>query len=351
MEKVKVSYPLMLLRILNMQTVRADIQELVSERAADGMCDCCGGSAKTLVTQKRGYRLWKCDTCGLIFVYPQPTFDQLKQLYNKQAGYFATASAELEKSSDDYAVQLNRLLPQNGIERGNFLDVGCATGALLYQMRKLGWRVAGTEINPDAAAIAKKHNIDVFVGELNECPFAEGTFDAVHLGDVIEHVGSPRQTLLSVHRLLKPGGIITIQTTNTKCGFARSSMLLSMWFGFPWPYSEAPYHLYEFSAESLTRLVSSCGFEVISLERTGKSGFAYAVGATGFFDHLKARMKRTGRYRVNMMFLGSLPKLVVVAGLLLPFYALGRVLDIITANGSELFLVGQKSSAFDKNGY
>lgn len=38
---------------------------------------------------------------------------------------------------------------------GHLLDVGCATGRFLQQMAGIGWRVSGSELDPEAAARAR----------------------------------------------------------------------------------------------------------------------------------------------------------------------------------------------------
>lgn len=238
------------------------------------------------IATKRGYKLRQCKDCGLIFVNPQPTRGCLARLYRKSAGYFATAETDLSETSPQYALTLAKILSAHGIEKGRFLDVGCSTGTLIYHIRHLGWNVTGTEINTDAAAIARQNNLDVVLGELEECPFDAEAFDVIHISDVIEHVRSPRGTLLAAHRFLKENGLIILRTTNATCGFAVSSLMLAKLFRFPWLYSEAPYHLYDFYPETLSRLVSSVGFEILSADCSGHTSFLYTVGASGFFDDL-----------------------------------------------------------------
>jgi len=291
---------------------------------------------------KRGYRLHRCSSCGVIFVHPRPEVGKLAGIYRKTSGYFATARDDLSKTSKSPALHLQEILSAYGIKTGRFLDVGCSTGALIYHMRRLGWSVAGNEINPDAAGVARQNNLDVQPEELEGCSFPEGGFDVIHMGDVVEHLSSPRQTLSAAHRLLRKGGLIVIKTPNAKSGFAVCSMLLSKATRFPWPHSEAPYHLHEFCPEALSRLVSSVGFEVLSVKRSGRTPFLYTLGATGFFDDLKISMKKRGRYRWDFKFLFNVPKLAVVAGILLPFYVWGVVHDMLRHTGSKITLIGRR---------
>jgi len=313
-----------------------------SSDSNDG-CDCCGCLKSDLVSRKRGCKLYQCQDCGLIFVNPLPTPKYLAEFYKRASGYFITANSDLSKTSNSSALQLHEMLLTNGVKGKRLLDVGCSTGSLIYHMHRLGWQVAGIDINADAVEIASRNHLDVAVGELEDASFHEGSFNVVHMGDLIEHVRSPRRTLLEAHRILKKGGLAFIKTPNATGGFAAASLLMAKAFRVPWLHSEAPYHLYEFTPEALARLIRGTGFESPSLSYSGRKSFMYAVGATGFFDELKATMKTTGRYRYNWQFLINTPKLAIVSCMLFPFYLWGKAYDRLHHTGSKITLVARRS--------
>jgi len=311
-------------------------------KAVHVFCDCCSSSESKDIATKRGYKLRQCGNCGLIFVCPLPEPEHLAKLYRKTAGYFTTANTDLSETSQSYAINMSKVLSNNGIEAGRLLDVGCSTGAFIYHMRRLKWQVTGVEVNPDAVAVARQNHLDVVRGKLENCSFDEGSFDVIHMGDVIEHLSSPRETLRAAHRLLRKGGLIVIRTINAKCGFAVSSLLLAKIFRFPWPHSEAPYHLYDFYPKTLSRLLSGVGFEMVSLNCFGYTPFLYTVGATGFFDDLKSAMKKTGKYRFCLQLLKDIPKLALVAAILFPFYIWGTISDRLQGTGARILLIGRR---------
>ena len=164
------------------------------------------------------------------------------------------------------------------------------------------------------------------------------------MGDVIEHVRSPRQFLTLSYDLLREGGLLFINTPNAQSGFATASLLLSKLINFPWPHSEAPYHLYEFSPDTLSRLLSSIGYEICCLRYKGSNTFFYTIGATGFFDDLKASMKQAGRYKFNLKFLGNIPSLALISSVLLPFYLFGKIYDKLSHSGSKFHVIARKVS-------
>ena len=52
----------------------------------------------------------------------------------------------------------------------------------------------GVELSKDTAQIAIDNGLDVYVGELAAAKLQANSFDAIHLGDVIEHVQDPENS-------------------------------------------------------------------------------------------------------------------------------------------------------------
>jgi len=78
------------------------------------------------------------------------------------------------------------------------LDVGCGRN------KRPG--AIGVDYNADTAADALA---DINGGRL---PFRDGVFDRVELIHVIEHVEDVVQTIEELHRVLKPGGVLHVET-------------------------------------------------------------------------------------------------------------------------------------------
>jgi len=100
------------------------------------------------------------------------------------------------------------------------LEVGCGNGKLLKRMQDFGWQVTGTDFDDNAVAAARSRNLDVRSGPLAAQQFAQGSFDAIVLKHVIEHVTEPIAELTLCASLLKPGGKLVLLTPNflyTRC--------------------------------------------------------------------------------------------------------------------------------------
>ena len=102
------------------------------------------------------------------------------------------------------------------IGRGKVLDVGCAFGFMLEKFPKTFTKF-GIDISEYAISRAKKRlpgaTLQV-AGAEEAFPFPENYFDVVTCNDVLEHVEHPRLVLESVRKVLKPNGILYLNTPN-----------------------------------------------------------------------------------------------------------------------------------------
>lgn len=155
-------------------------------------------------------------------------------------------------------------LARYGKSTGKLLDVGAATGFFLDLARRRGWQVCGVEPSDYAASLARSKDIDVRTGTLDHCGFPAESFDAISMWDVIEHMPDPRCSFSSVVSLLKPGGLVAINTPD-------SSSLMARMLRSKWHLVVPPEHLNLFSRRSLKCLVESLGLEVLEVTSIGKT--------------------------------------------------------------------------------
>lgn len=97
------------------------------------------------------------------------------------------------------------------------LDIGCDDGEWTRKVaERVGTKgVYGIEIVQEAAAKSKAKGIQVFTGNIcYSFPIHDGTFDAVHSNQVIEHLFTTEHFVQEIFRVLKPGGYAVICTEN-----------------------------------------------------------------------------------------------------------------------------------------
>jgi SAM-dependent methyltransferase len=100
--------------------------------------------------------------------------------------------------------------------------------------------------------------------DLAEARFADAAFDAVTLWDVIEHLPDPRQSLLEVARILRPGGVCSVVTPDV--GSLAARVLGARWEEM----QKMPEHIYFFDRSSLATLLRAAGFEPLEWGTVGK---------------------------------------------------------------------------------
>ena len=216
-----------------------------------------------------------CARCGIIFLHPQPTAEELKQLYS--AEYFEggdfrcgheegySEPATLEKMADP-----GLLIEIKAMTTGRrFLEIGCAGGAFLNAAQKHGFLAQGVELSEDACRFAKEtFGLQVFAGELADARFPDGSFDVVFMGDVIEHLPDPIATLREINRVLDRKGILVMALpSQTNSLFSRIGFIAYGMLGRVATVSLPPYHLFEYRPRSLRFLLKLCGFEISRLDQ------------------------------------------------------------------------------------
>ena len=237
-------------------------------------CLVCGSAKSSLRFVQRGYPVYRCADCGLEFVSPTPGPAELAEYYDR--GYsvplerYAAAGARNAARIAD----VERWCP----ERGRLLEIGASYGHSLAAARERGWEVAGVELSPTASAHAREQlGLSVFNCELQEAPLPTGSFDAVIMWHVLEHVRDPRDQVRRISELLKPGGFFGLRVPNVTSFGAR---VAGQW----WPWMCPPAHLWFFSATTLPRLLDACGFEILevrTLRGDGNNVYQYALMAAG----------------------------------------------------------------------
>lgn len=105
---------------------------------------------------------------------------------------------------------------------GRLLDVGAGPGFLVAVAARRGWDAVGIDVNPWAAGYARSDvGVDVRCTTLDDAGFEPGSFDAVTLMDVVEHVPDPDALLAQVARLVRPGGAVAILTPDAGAPVSR----------------------------------------------------------------------------------------------------------------------------------
>ncbi len=101
------------------------------------------------------------------------------------------------------------------------LDVGCGTGHLVAELMRRGYEAWGVDFSDAMVRYAREHyDPDRFqVGDIEQIPFLDNTFDGVMCLGVMEYLSRDEPALREMWRVLKPGGRAVITTPSSTCPF------------------------------------------------------------------------------------------------------------------------------------
>ena len=218
-------------------------------------CPQCRCEVVTPYLTYRDFSYLQCHDCRLVF--SDKLYTQRGAVYEAQdAVYDQDAYAERSVLSDVLqTIETDRLRRlQRYVAGGRLLEIGCATGEFL-RVAQRDFDVVGIEPSPSfAAAHADQPTIHhCRVEDFTEPP---GSFDAVVMYHVFEHIQAHGPLVAQMAALLKPGGIAYVVVPNLK---ALTNRLLPKYH----PDLTQPDHLYQFTPESLQRAFA--GFDVVAV--------------------------------------------------------------------------------------
>jgi len=141
-----------------------------------------------------------------------------------QLGHHPAVVARHERRTVETAAAFLLPLLKPGMR---LLDVGCGPGSITSGLAR---RVApgetiGIDYSPDVIARARSlasrraaattaPNLSFEVGSVYEPPFAAGTFDAVFMHQVMQHLRHPSDALRQMRTLLAPGGLLAVRVVD-----------------------------------------------------------------------------------------------------------------------------------------
>lgn len=244
-----------------------------------------------------------CCQCSYKHVTPLPTPDELEHVYSHEY-YSQEKPLYIERYLEDkewwdgvYAERYAVFEKHLGPSRRRLLDVGSGPGLFLALGRKRGWSVKGIEPSSQAAQYSRE-SLQLDVEEMFLTPESAtqlGAFDAINMGEVLEHLPEPAAMLETVHELLAVGGLVCLIVPNDFNPFQNilwNSLSFKPWWVAP------PHHLNYFCADSLRGLVESKGFEVVSMETTFPLDMFLLMGLNYIGDDSVGR--RIHGYRMHL---------------------------------------------------
>jgi 2-polyprenyl-3-methyl-5-hydroxy-6-metoxy-1,4-benzoquinol methylase len=178
----------------------------------------------------------------------------------------------VSKSDESYFSRVNPdLLNKIPLSAQRVIEIGCGTGELArtYLQKNPTSTYFGVELNVTAAETAKKFLSHVIVGDIESDTIvasieqiAKKKFDALVMGDVLEHLREPEQVLSNLRRLMAPDGVCVMCVPNV----SHWSLLIEQLNG-RWNYGDEGLldrtHLRFFTLQSLVKILENSGWSLI----------------------------------------------------------------------------------------
>jgi len=236
-------------------------------------CNLCGADEYTTLFPA-GYaqlhRIVRCNHCGLMYANPQELVDCERvqsdahpKVFDEQEARQYLQKQYVQLPDNERALRvLDQLVPRHG----KLLEIGSYCGIFLNRIRADGWEVAGVE--PDAAAAGyarQKFGLELSGHLLPDPNLPDCAFDAVVMLHVIEHMPDPCENLHEIYRILKPGGVVVVETPRF------DSLMFKLLGRRERSICNCNGHIYFFTVPTLSRLLEKNGFEVIRVELVGRT--------------------------------------------------------------------------------
>ena len=107
-----------------------------------------------------------------------------------------------------------RLIPDAARPGALLVDVGCGAGLLAPHLAGKGYRHVGVDLVASALEQAREHGVEPVRGDAARLPLPDGCADVVSAGEILEHVPDLRAVVAEVCRIIRPGGLLVIDTLN-----------------------------------------------------------------------------------------------------------------------------------------
>ena len=261
--------------------------------SAPGNCQLCGCTELSKFEIVDQTTLWVCDRCELY------QYGKVADSYAYEDQYHAGYRNFDSRKTRTAMVRLSRAesLLNPGRDTTRLLDVGCSIGCTLKAAEKMGWQATGVDVSSDAVEICKQQNLDAVKTNSLALPFDDETFDIVVSWHVVEHVESVEETLAEWQRVLKPGGLMVLETPDSSSPKVkrRGASYRRFW---------AAEHTYTFAPDHLAKFMERAGMKILPTPFVGNAiqhGLSIASYALVYQSCVKFR-EAMGQHKAFQIF-------------------------------------------------
>ena len=188
------------------------------------------------------------------------------------------------------------------------LELGCSHGSFVALMQQAGYDACGLEMSPWVVEFGKKtFEVPISVGPIEDQGIPTGSYDVIILMDVLEHLPNPNDTMAHCLKILKPDGLLLIQTPQFKEGINFSTLANTDDDFLKMLIPEE--HIFLFSIQSVIKLFDQLGAPQIRFEPAifGHYDMFFVVGREPLITHdqseIETALSRTPNGRMALALL------------------------------------------------
>ncbi len=204
----------------------------------------------------------------------------------------------------DYNLQIRKETVETFTAGQHFqsvLDIPCGTGAMSVPLLNRIDKLTMIDISTNMLTIARnsvpseyQHKVETVNADFFELELPEQSFDLIICLGILAHISSPEQLLNKISKLLKPGGTLILQNTNSGHFY---SYLIRFYLGLKNLISRQPYKLNKVKDGFVKKTLETNGLKQISCFRYNQS----FLGLSNLFSNNK-------KYSLTRKFFGDASK-------------------------------------------
>lgn len=242
----------------------------IEREASEGkICPVCHGTVTEKIHELQSpyidnlsYTIHRCNECGHRYAAGPVSQEILDRVY----GTAFHSTSQQRAAGPGSSIYINaarrvRWLTANGLY-GKLLDVGAGRGYFV-KMAAPAFEAQGIDYSQNAAEYGRELGVRLSSGDFIETDYASGSFDVLTFWDVLASMKNLHTTVQKSAQILRQGGhaVFTLPMGDSlACRVA----------GARWPLWIPPVNLHYFSKNSIKKLLSQHGFEIVRMEYLAK---------------------------------------------------------------------------------
>ena len=235
--------------------------------------DCDGRDFELITTHIREGegRIVQCPRCDLVMQDLDWDANQIERYYNDDYQLSnSLVMGELQTARQHFDERIKTIQPvfdlvHPRINSGmSVLEIGCGAGELLLLIKPLVKRSVGVEMNRAFTDfIQSELGIDAYMGDITKMELKE-KFDLVICVDSLDHMSNPLEALISMEKLINPGGglWLMVPNLNDALRFFLPQPSLSQYREFFWHRA----HFFYFDVTTMATMLRAAGLRTIETQ-------------------------------------------------------------------------------------